>query len=177
MKCENLFQNALKLMQTSYISNLRNILIHLNVNAWQGGKLEERLPYVVYTLVLTFTCIGWLRQSQGPSTECRTSGERTSAIVGKCPDWKGLSVKLGGRFLLEAEAELEPDDPEEVVAILLPLSLALLLVRPPKIDWFKLPKRGFLKGLDGLVPERKYRLRNNPLEFGYITPKVYHIFL
>ena len=54
--------------------------------------------------------------------------------MGKCPDWKGLSVKLGGRFLLEAEAELEPDDPEEVVAILLPLSLALLLVRPPKID-------------------------------------------
>ena len=34
MKCENWLQNALKLMQTSYISIFRNILIYLNVNAW-----------------------------------------------------------------------------------------------------------------------------------------------
>ena len=37
-------------MQTSYKSTLKNILIHLNVIAWEEGKLEERLPYVVYTL-------------------------------------------------------------------------------------------------------------------------------
>lgn len=49
------------------------------------------------------------------------------------------------------DVELEPDEPDdEVVAMLLPLSLALLL-RPPSIDWFKLPIRGFLKGLEGFV--------------------------
>ena len=55
----------------------------------------------------------------------------------------------------EPEPELEPDDPEDVVAILLPLSLALLLRPPPSIEWFKLPIRGFLKGLEGFVTERK----------------------
>ena len=33
LKCEKLLQNALKPRQTAYISTLRNILIHLNVNA------------------------------------------------------------------------------------------------------------------------------------------------
>ena len=31
LKCENLLQNAFKLMQTTYISTLKNVLIHLNV--------------------------------------------------------------------------------------------------------------------------------------------------
>ena len=47
MKCEKWLQYAFKLMQISFIRTLRNILIHLNVNAWLGGKSEERLPYVV----------------------------------------------------------------------------------------------------------------------------------
>ena len=106
-----------------------------------------------------FTCMGWLRQSQFSCNTCNTSGDRTSAIVGKCPDWNGLSVKLGGLLLFpepepEPEPELQPDEPEDVVAILLPLSLALLL-RPPSIDWFKLPIKGFLKGLEGLVSVKK----------------------
>ena len=55
------------------------------------------------------------------------------------------------------DVELEPDEPDdEVVAMLLPLSLALLL-RPPSIDWFKLPIRGFLKGLEGFVTTKKNR--------------------
>ena len=117
-----------------------------------------------------FTCMGWLRQSQFSCNTCNTSGERTSAIVGKCPDWNGLSVKLGGLLLFpepepEPEPELQPDEPEDVVAILLPLSLALLL-RPPSIDWFKLPIKGFLKGLEGLVSVKKicmFRIENHDL--------------
>ena len=55
------------------------------------------------------------------------------------------------------DVELEPDEPDdEVVAMLLPLSLALLL-RPPSIDWFKLPIRGFLKGLEGFVTTKKLK--------------------
>ena len=109
--------------------------------------------------------MGWLRQSQFSCNTCNTSGDRTSAIVGKCPDWNGLSVKLGGLLLFpepepEPEPELQPDEPEDVVAILLPLSLALLL-RPPSIDWFKLPIRGFLKGLEGLVSVKKICMFRN----------------
>ena len=66
-------------------------------------------------------------------------------MVGKCPDWKGLSVMLGGLLV--------PDDPEEVVAMLLPLSLPLLL--KPNAEWFKLPIKGFLKGLDGVGSTKK----------------------
>ena len=55
----------------------------------------------------------------------------------------------------------EPDEPDdEVVAMLLPLSLALLL-RPPSIDWFKLPIRGFLKGLEGFVTANKKVIKIN----------------
>ena len=110
--------------------------------------------------------MGWLRQSQFSCNTCNTSGDRTSAIVGKCPDWNGLSVKLGGLLLFpepepEPEPELQPEEPEDVAAILLPLSLALLL-RPPSIDWFKLPIKGFLKGLEGLVSVKKISMfRNN----------------
>ena len=100
-------------------------------------------------------------------------------MVGKCPDWKGLSKRFvlsspGWWAAVPPELELElfclpppdakthvkkfvynflsavclPDD-EDVVAILLPLSLPLLL-NPNAADdglWFKF--NGFLKGLDG----------------------------
>ena len=113
----------------------------------------------------------WLRQSQGPSWQWSTSGDLTSAIVGKCPDWKGLSKRLvlsiPGWWLAEFPPELElelfclppPPDDEDVVAILLPLSLPLLL-NPNAADdvllWFKF--NGFLKGLDGagLMPGGRF---------------------
>ena len=53
---------------------------------------------------------------------------------------------------------LVPDDPEEVVAILLPLSLPVLL--KPNAEWFKLPIKGFLKGLDGVgSTKRKHSVK------------------
>ena len=48
--------------------------------------------------------------------------------------------------------EVAEDDPDEVVAILLPLSLPVLL--KPNAEWFKLI---FLKGLEGVGSAKKIR--------------------
>lgn len=71
-------------------------------------------------------------------------------MVGKCPDWNGLSSndKVGAPEAELLELVCLPED-DEVVTILLPLSLPLLLNPKAAEDvWFKF--KGFLNGLDGV---------------------------
>ena len=85
-------------------------------------------------------------------------------MVGKCPDWKGLSNKDIGPAPEDEELVCLPDV-EDVVTILEPESLPLLLNPKAAEVWWWFKFNGFLNGLDGawLMPKKWNR------KIGYLS--------
>ncbi len=84
---------------------------------------------------------GWVRQSQGPCFGWRTSGDLTSAMVGKCPEWNPWSI--GSELICKLMLTAGPEPLELLVQLLFSLLLQLLAVA----RWAR--PRGRLKGLGG----------------------------
>ena len=142
-------------------SFLRSILLYLENAVNLNVTIFIKKVYKKKFFRQIITLIGWLIQSQGPSEHWRTSGDLTSAMVGKCPDWKGLSNKDIGPAPEDEELVCLPDV-EDVVTILEPESLPLLLNPKAAEVWWWFKFNGFLNGLDGawLMPEKmKYKNR------------------
>ncbi len=74
-------------------------------------------------LFLKLTCKGWVRQSQGPCFGWRTSGDLTSAIVGKWPEWNPCSLPLGSELTCKLLLPAMPDPLELLVQLLFSLKL------------------------------------------------------
>ena len=99
---------------------------------------------------MELTCKGWVRQSHGPCFGCNTSGDRTSAIVGKCPEWNPCSLPLGSELTCKLWLPAMPDVLVELLVLAQLLFSLKLLPFPATWALARCARpRGRLNGLGG----------------------------